>query len=155
VNPSNDILYGLVSGYPSEIVRVNARQGDSYTLFMLDLPNLSGIDFDTSGTLYASGQDGKIYEIDQMNGSYTLVTNATIALNSIAFNPTTNQLWGAIRKTFGQGKDSVYTIDITSGVATPIGITGFSVLTNYMVLQALPIWKESFSKLVRSMGQVL
>jgi hypothetical protein len=88
------------------------------------------MDFDTSGTLYTSSQDGKIYEIDQMNGSYNLVTTATIGLNAIAFNPTTNELWGAIRKTFGLGKDSVYTVDLTTGAATPVGVTGFSMMTN-------------------------
>ncbi|MCW8960937.1 MAG: T9SS type A sorting domain-containing protein, partial [Ignavibacteriaceae bacterium] len=40
------------------------------------------------------------------------------------------ELWGAIRKTFGLGKDSVYTIDLTTGEATPVGVTGFNVLTN-------------------------
>jgi hypothetical protein len=60
------------------------------------------------------------------------VTIATHALNAIAFNPTTNQLWGAIRKTFGNYKDSVYTIDLLTGDATPIGRTGLVVMTNDM-----------------------
>ena len=132
VNPSNNILYGLVSGNTNEIVRVNASIGDSYTLFTIEIPLLSGIDFDTSGTLYASHQNGNIYTIDLSNGNYSLVTTATHALNAIAFNPTTNELWGAIRKTFGSGKDSIYTIDLSTGEATPIGVTGFGILTNDM-----------------------
>ncbi|MDZ7623158.1 MAG: hypothetical protein U5J96_01745 [Ignavibacteriaceae bacterium] len=37
VHPTNNVLYGLVTGGSSEIVRVNADQGDAYTLFNLDL----------------------------------------------------------------------------------------------------------------------
>jgi len=58
------------------------------------------------------------------------VTTATHALNAIAFHPVTNQLWGALRKTFGIDKDSVYTIDLLTGEATPIGRTGLIVMTN-------------------------
>ena len=133
IDHSSNILYGLVSlGVNSEIVRVNADLGDSYTLFTLDIPSLSGIDFDTSGTLYVSSQGGDIYSIDQTNGNYTLVTSVGLELNAIAFNPTTNELWGARRVTFGLGKDSLYTIDLTTGAATPVGKTGFGASTNDM-----------------------
>jgi hypothetical protein len=132
VNPSNDILYGLVSGGTSEIVRVNAAAGDAYTLFGIDLTALTGMDFDTSGTLYVCDQVGKIFLVDQNNGNYNLVTTSTHPLNAIAFNPSDNQLWGALRKTFGIRKDSVYTIDLTTGEATPVGVTGLNVMTNDM-----------------------
>ena len=60
------------------------------------------------------------------------MTTATVQLNAIAFNPTNNQLWGAVRKTFGLGKDSVYAVDLTTGAATPVGATGFNIMTNDM-----------------------
>jgi hypothetical protein len=138
VNPSNNIIYGLVStGGPSEIVRVNAGQGDSYRLFNLDLTSLTGIAFDTSGSLYVSQDSGKIYNVDLSDGSYTLISTATVPLNAIAFHPITNQLWGAIRKTFGAGKDSVYTIDLQTGETTPIGKTGLNVMTEDMAFDEL------------------
>jgi len=132
VNPKNNILYGLVSGSSTEIVRVNAAAGDCYTLVTADLGGLTGIDFDTSGTLYASQQGGKIFTIDLNSGDYTLITTATQDLNSIAFNPSTNELWGALRRTFGNPKDSVYTIDLTTGEATYVGRTGLTQMTNDM-----------------------
>jgi hypothetical protein len=132
VNPDNDVLYGLAGGGNSDIVRVNADQGDAYTLFTLGIPGLSGIDFDTSGTLYASNQNGDIYTIDLNSGDYSYVTTSTHPLNAICFDPNTNQLYGALRKGFGNYKDSVYTIDLLTGEATPIGRTGFNVLTNDM-----------------------
>jgi len=131
VNPANNIIYGLVTGSKgSEIIRVNAGQGDSYTLFNLDIPNLTGIDFDTTGKLYVSKETGEIYRIDLTNGNYTYISTATKSLNAIAFDPITNQLWAALRRTFGPGKDSIYTIDLSTGMATLVGTTGFESMTN-------------------------
>jgi FlgD Ig-like domain len=132
VDPINNVLYGLVSGGNSKIVRVNADAGDAYTLFTLDLVSLTGIDFDSGGNLYLSAQTGEIYSVDLNTGDYTYVTTASHKLNAIAFDPNTDVLWGALWKSFGAGKDSVYTIDITTGVATPIGVTGFGIMTNDM-----------------------
>lgn len=133
VNPLDNILYGLVAGgATSDIVRVNADQGDAYSLFSIDLAILTGIAFDASGTLYASHKDGEIYQIDLTNGSYNLVTTATVPLNAIAIDPSTNEFWGTMYRTFGLGKDSLFTIDITTGTATPVGKTGYSVMTNDM-----------------------
>ena len=130
VNQSNNILYGLVRGVNSEIVRVNADQGDSYTLLTVAIPILSGIAFDTSGTLYASHTNGEIYSIDLTTGSFALETTTSIELNAIAFHPETNVLWAAITKGFGAGKDSLYTVDLTTGDVTPVGVTGFNIVTN-------------------------
>ena len=131
VNPLNNIIYGIVSeAGGTGIVRVNAGEGDAYNLFNIDLPSVSGIAFDTLGTMYVARQTGQIYSVDLTNGSYTLVTQAAISVNSMAFEPATNQLWVAIFKAVGTGKDSIYTVDLTTGAATPIGVTGFSIMTN-------------------------
>jgi hypothetical protein len=133
INQSTNAMYGLVSGGSvTEIVRVNAEAGDCYTLVTVDLAGLTGIDIDTSGTMYACQQLGNIYTIDLTNGDYTLVTTSTVDLNSIVFNPTTNEMWGAMRKTFGNPKDSMYTINLQTGEATPVGRTGFTQMTNDM-----------------------
>jgi hypothetical protein len=131
VNPVNNIIYGLVSeAGGTGIVRVNAEEGDAYNLFTIDLPSVSGIAFDTLGTLFIARQTGQIYSVDLTNGSYTLVTQAAISINAMAFEPATNQLWVAIFKAVGSGKDSIYTVDIVSGAETPIGVTGFNIMTN-------------------------
>jgi hypothetical protein len=131
VNPMNDVLYGLVAA-GSHIVRVNAALGDAYTLFTLDIPGLTGISFDNTGTLYACNQDGDIYTIDLSSGYYAYVSTSSHPLNAICFNPNTDELFGALKKGFGNYKDSVYTIDLLTGEATAIGRTGFNVLTNDM-----------------------
>ena len=131
VNPANNIIYGLVSDRTgSEVVRVNAGKGDSYTLFNLDISSLTGIDFDTTGKLYVCKETGEIYRIDLTDGNHTYISTATIPLNALAFDPITNQLWAAKRITFGPGKDSIFTVDISTGLATLVGVTGFGDLTN-------------------------
>ncbi len=131
INPDNNIMYGIVnvpSG--SEIVRVNAGQGDAYKLYSLDIPFLSGIAFDNSGTLYISQQTGEIYTVDLSNGNYTFVATSNVFLNSIAFHPATNEMWAPLFRPVGTGKDTIYTINITTGLATPVGVTGLGVMTN-------------------------
>jgi len=131
VNPTNNILYGLApeSGQ-TRIIRINAGGGDAYELFPTNLPSLSGIAFNSAGTLYACQQAGGIYTFDLANGNSTLVTTANIDLTAIAFHPTTGVLWAAKRVFIGSGKDEVYTIDLSTGDATLIGETGFGTMTN-------------------------
>jgi hypothetical protein len=132
VHPTTNELYGLISGGAgtAEIVRINAEGGDAYTLFTLDLFPLTGIAFNSTGTLYVSVRTGEIYTVDLTNGNYSLVTTSTVKINAIAFDPLTDELWAAYWVPIGATKDQVYKIDLTTGNATLIGETGFDVLTN-------------------------
>jgi len=132
VHPVTNELYGLISGgtATSEIVRINASAGDAYTLYTLDLYSLSGIAFDTTGTLYLALRTGEIYSLDLLNGMYTLVATASINVNAIAFDPATNELWAAYWKALGSTKDQIYKIDLTTGNADLIGETGLDILTD-------------------------
>ena len=73
----------------SDIVRVNAGEGDSYYLLTLDLQQLAGIAFDTSGTLYTISRSGDIYEVDLTTGSTTFIVDAVSNYAGITFNPIT------------------------------------------------------------------
>jgi hypothetical protein len=131
INPTNNLLYGIVSNLSeTELVRVNAEQGDAYTLFTLDLPSLSGIAFDNNGLLFVAGQTGDIYTVDLTNGDFNFVATASININAIAFHQTTNQLWASLFKAVGSGRDFIYTIDLVTGDATIVGSTGFGMMTN-------------------------
>ncbi|MBK9099652.1 MAG: T9SS type A sorting domain-containing protein [bacterium] len=129
IDPITNIMYGLVpSGSSTDLVRVNATEGDAYTLYTLPGLFMVGLDFDTSGVLYGALQSGGIYTIDLSNGSTTQVTT-TVQLTSIAFDPTTNELWATPRVVVGQ-KDRIFKIDLSTGDTTIIGRTGFNVQTN-------------------------
>jgi len=129
IDPTTNIMYGTVAGgSESQVVRVNAYNGDAYTLYSLPLGTMVGIAFDNSGTCYVGLQNGEIYTVDLITGNYTLVTS-TIQLTSITINPSDNQMWASPRVVVGI-KDKIYTIDLTTGDATLIGQTGFTKLTN-------------------------
>jgi hypothetical protein len=130
INPVSNVLYGISSGRSeTELVKINALTGDAFTRYILDIGSMTGIAFDTSGTLYGATLSRDIYAIDLSDGGYTLVTTANISLAAITINPVTNQLWAA-RKAVIEAKDRIYTIDLTTGVGTLVGQTGFGLTTN-------------------------
>jgi hypothetical protein len=131
IQPVTDIIYGIsTSTSETELVRVNATGGDAFTQYTLDIGLMSGIAFDTSGTLYGAIRAGDIYTIDLSDGSYNFDITASIEITSIAFDPATNELWASPRIVFGPTKDRIYKIDLTTGDATLVGETGFDVTTN-------------------------
>jgi hypothetical protein len=127
-------LYGVRSTTTeSEILRINSHQGDSYLFYSLDLPKMVAISFDISGTLYGALETGEIYSIDLTNGTYSLVSTAPIEITAITFDPITDELWATRKGGFGQSKDEVYKIDISTGDTTLVGETGYNTATNDLV----------------------
>ena len=134
VDPNSQILYGLItSGQQSSILRVNAMDGDAYELFSFNIPDMAGLSFDTSGTLYAASKIGKIYKIDLDNLSYSLVTQNPVILSGIAFNPISNELWASSYAVLGSNKDLIFKINLSTGDTTFIGHTGLASVTSDIV----------------------
>jgi Zn-dependent metalloprotease len=134
ISPNSNIIYGISSNDSSTIiVRVNATGGDAWSLYTLNLGDLTGIAFDSSGTLYASQLIGNIYSIDLINRDYSFVTtvNGLTSVLSMTINQITNEVWVVPNVVIG-AKDKVYTLDLTTGDATLVGQTGFNKLTNDM-----------------------
>ena len=130
IDPVTNVLYGISSGSSeTELVKVNALAGDAFTQYALDIGNMAGIAFNSTGTLYAAAQNGDIYTIDLSNGNYSLVTTASLPLSAITIDALTDQMW-AVPKIIVGAKDKIYTIDLTTGDGTLIGQTGFNLLTN-------------------------
>ena len=129
VDPISNIMYGVVpSASSSDLVRVNATEGDAYTLYTFPGLLMVGVAFDTTGILYGASQSGEIRTINLSTGTTTLVTT-TVQLTAIAFDPLTNDLWATPRVVVGQ-KDRIFKIDLATGDTTNIGRTGFNVQTN-------------------------
>ena len=100
----------------SDIVRVNAGEGDSYYLFTLDLQQLAGIAFDTTGTLYTISRSGDIYTVDLTTGSTTFIVDAVSNYAGITFNPITNELWASARSFVPPNKDAIFTVNLTTEI---------------------------------------
>lgn len=131
INPKTNIAYGLRVPLltESEIVRINAEEGDSYSYLTVPIPDLFSIAFDTSGTLYAIKKTGEIYTIDIPSGDTVYVIKAQSTLLSFAFDPTNNELYASVRNVIGLVKDRIVKIDLTTGDTTHVGRTGFNVNT--------------------------
>jgi hypothetical protein len=131
INPHTNIMYGLYAQTDSSfLLRVNPAAGDAYFLYTLDLTNLQAIAFDTAATLYAVKKSGEIYTVDLTDGSYTQVASTGINIASIAFDPTTNELYASALVIVGSNKDRLYKIELPSGTPAVIGNTGLGVVTN-------------------------
>ena len=131
INPVNKKLYAArSSSTESQILIVNIGKGDSYVLFSFDLPDMSAIAFDNSGTLYAALKTGEIYSVDLADGSYQLVSTSKIGIQAMVFDPVSNDLWGTVISVFGAPKDKIFKIDVNTGDTTYVGSTGFSTTTN-------------------------
>ncbi len=98
INPLDGRIYGLVAGSGSaDLVKINAAEGDAHQTFVLNIPLMAGIAFDTTGTLYGVTRTGDFYTIDVTNGSTNLVVDAVGSYLAITFHPQTNELWATSR----------------------------------------------------------
>ncbi len=135
VDPKTKIIYGVVTSLDSStIIRVNAKGGDSYKLFDLDLPNMAAIAFDTAGVFYAAQKNGEIYQINLSNGSYNKLATTPINISGMAFNPLTNNLWVSV--IYAGTKDKIFKVDVNTGDTTLVGSTKLNAITNDLVFDA-------------------
>jgi hypothetical protein len=131
VNPKTKIIYGIASNnINSGILRINAPGGDAYNYFTLPLADMGAIAFDTAGTLYAGMHNGVIYEINLQTREYTQICSLKVKIQSLSFNPATNELWGTPLIALGAGKDKIYKVNLETGDTIVVGQTGFGIMTN-------------------------
>lgn len=136
IHPKSKTIYGVAPrGFNTDLIRVNASEGDAHTLFGLNLTDTRSIDFDTSGTLYALLKTGKIYTIDLATGNTILVLDSNFTLAGIAFNPTNNELWATTGSLFSN-KDRVMKLDLSTPDTIIVGKTGLNVVTNNIAFDA-------------------
>ncbi|MDR3610462.1 MAG: FlgD immunoglobulin-like domain containing protein [Ignavibacteriaceae bacterium] len=131
IHPKAKIAYGISSGNIStEILRINAAGGDAYNFFTLPLLDVGAIAFDTSGTLYAGLHNGTIYKIDLQTRAFTQICSLGVKIQTLAFDPVTNELWGSPLVVLGTSKDILYKVNLATGDTMIVGKTGFGVQTN-------------------------
>lgn len=134
IHPETGTIYGLVSRIiDADIIKVNAGGGDSHLLFTLDLQQMAGISFDTSGVLYGISRTGMIYKIDIDNGTYDNVVDAVSIYSGIAFHPLTNELWASSASIVGSNVDAIFKVDLATGDTTIVGHTGLGKRTNDII----------------------
>jgi hypothetical protein len=131
VHPKTKIIYGISSdNIHTEILRINASEGDAYNYFTLPLADMGAIAFDTAGTLYVGMHSGVIYKINLQTREFTKICSLKVKIQSLAFNPNTNELWGTPLVVLGSTKDRIYKVNLVTGDTTVVGQTGFGIQTN-------------------------
>ena len=131
VHPKTKIIYGISSNtINTEILRINAPAGDAYNYFTLPLADMGAIAFDTAGTLYAGMHSGVIYKINLQTREYTQICSLKVKIQSLVFNPNTNELWGTPLVVLGSTKDRIYKANLATGDTIIVGQTGFGKVTN-------------------------
>ena len=138
VDPKIQILYGIsTTALSTEIVRINALGGDAYNLFTCPMGDMSAIAFDKNGSLYAAMRNGVIYNVNLQNRSFTQVCSLTVKVQSIAFNPVNNELWGTYFAAIGLNKDRIFKINLSTGDTVSVGNTGTGIVTNSIAFDNL------------------
>ncbi len=131
INPVDGKIYGLIAGTgSSELVIINAAEGDAYLKYILNIPSMAGIAFDTTGTLYGITRTGDLYTIDETTGTSNFIVDAVGSYLGLTFHPQTNELWATSRAFVGANVDAIFTVNITTGDTTIVGRTGLGTNTN-------------------------
>ncbi|MBV6419404.1 MAG: hypothetical protein DAHOPDDO_00621 [Ignavibacteriaceae bacterium] len=134
INPANGKIYGLSAGTSSsQLLKINAAEGDAHFYFTLNIPQLAAIAFDTSGVLYTISRAGELYTVNLENGATTFVVDAVGTYLGITFHPQTNELWATTRAIPPPAKETIFKVDITTGDTTIIGRTGLGKQTNDII----------------------
>ncbi len=129
IHPETKLIFGLVNNaQSSDIVRINAQKGDAYLLHTLPLANMTSIAFDTSGSFYAFATNGKVYDVDLEDGSYSELSTVLMNISAVAVNPITNEFWASRFALAGQNIDKVYKISVLTGDTLFIGKAGTNTL---------------------------
>ena len=131
VHPKTKIIFGISSNnINTEILRINAPEGDAYNYFTLPFVDMGAIAFDTAGTLYAGLHSGVIYKINLQTREFTQICSLKVKIQSLTFDPSTNELWGTPLVVLGSTKDRLYKVNLVTGDTIIVGQTGFGIPTN-------------------------
>ncbi|MBE0570727.1 MAG: T9SS type A sorting domain-containing protein [Ignavibacteriaceae bacterium] len=124
-------MYGIAAGTgSSELLKINAGEGDAHIYYNLNIAQMAGIAFDTSGVLYGIARTGELYTIDLTDGSSNFVVDAVGSYLSITFHPETNELWATSRAVALPNREAIFKVNLSTGDTTIVGYTGLGKQTN-------------------------
>ena len=127
IRPTDQKIYGLrPEGTSTAVYKIDTQSGTSVRSMTVPLGNLRAICFSSGDTLFGATSSGDMYRIDASSGMPVLLGNTPgLIYSGLSFSPTSGKLWASVRLPI----DSIYTIDVTTGQATFVGVTGFQSLT--------------------------
>ncbi|HRI46781.1 MAG TPA: FlgD immunoglobulin-like domain containing protein [Ignavibacteriaceae bacterium] len=130
INPINKQLFGFRNSLnKTQLYRINGDNGKAYLLFNELAILASGITFDELGNILLSERNGRIIKLNSLTGDLISELQVNSPLNTISFNLKTNEIWGAVYKAVGAGRDKIIKVNRVTGDTCLVGITGYGTLT--------------------------
>ncbi|HCV43969.1 MAG TPA: hypothetical protein DGH68_10835 [Bacteroidetes bacterium] len=125
IRPTTKELYGTIATpNGTTICRVSSLYGSTLAVRLIPIPNMRAIAFSRGDTLFGATTSGTIYRISLATGSADSIgTTAGVVYSSLSFSPTSGMLWASVRPNL-IGKDRIYNVNTSTGVATLIGSCG-------------------------------
>jgi hypothetical protein len=128
IRHADNVIYGSYdSPTATTLYRISSESGDVVQTRVIPVGNLHAIAFSPGDTLYGATTAGSLYRIDLNSGHADLV-GAVPALTyfGLSFRPGLNELWASVHYPM----DSIFTLNVATGAATFVGVTGFNASTN-------------------------
>jgi hypothetical protein len=121
-------MYGSVtSATGTALYRIDPATGGVALSRRLRVGNMTALAFGNGDTLYGGTSAGSLLVFDLAANTYTQTGAASgIPYYSFALSPTTGSLWASAR-TVPDVSDTLYRVDLGTGVATRVGRTGVSI----------------------------
>ena len=134
VRPSNSELYGTSTSLNgTTLYRISTNSGTAVPLSTTSVANFRAIAFGPGDTLYGATESGTLHRIDHTTGQAVLIGRAQgLSYSGLSFSPNSGTLWASVLTP----TDSIYTLNTTTGAATPVGATGFQSLTSSLAFDA-------------------
>ena len=113
--------------------RISTNSGTAVPLSTTSVANFRAIAFGPGDTLYGATESGTLHRIDHTTGQAVLIGRAQgLSYSGLSFSPNSGTLWASVLTP----TDSIYTLNTTTGAATPVGATGFQSLTSSLAFDA-------------------
>jgi hypothetical protein len=124
-HPKTGVIYGFrSSGGQTLLNKLDATTGKLYSRITLDLNDVTGSAFDTSGTLYLVSKRNLLYKYNETDNSLIRTDSIKCTVSAIAFDPSNNLLYASIYKPLGADKDKLLRIIQGLGDTLRIGNLG-------------------------------
>ncbi|OQY72158.1 MAG: hypothetical protein B6D45_09330, partial [Ignavibacteriales bacterium UTCHB3] len=124
-NPKTGVVYGLTTSLTdSKLWKMDANSGKFYLKATIPLSDATGASFDTSGVFYIVSKRNLLFKYNEEENSVTQLATIQTTVAAIAFEPFTNELFAAIFKPIGSGKDAVLRVNPATGDTSLVGNLG-------------------------------
>jgi hypothetical protein len=138
VRPHAGELFGAsTTDEETRLYKISSQNGEAVRTAVVPVGNIRAIAFSATDTLYGATLTGELYRLVFPGWDPELVgTESEMMYSSLAFSPTSGEMWASIRDTSLDTKDAVFIVDRTTGKATIVGRTHLDQILEHIAFDA-------------------